>query len=215
MPQTSRYQKRYGKKVKKGKGKKRVIILLVMAVAAVVLIFNTSKFYNKTENKLKKLSYPVKYSEYVEKAAQDYDLDPALIYSVMRTESHFDPEAQSSVGACGIMQIMPSSFEWLQEKRGCPDTYTSQDLFNPKICIDYGSYLLKYFLDYYGNERCAIAAYNAGFVVSDWLADKQYSADGENLQSIPYPETESYVSKVENAKQMYIKLYYSDNNSSK
>ena len=71
---------------------------------------------------------------------------------------------------------------------------------------------LKYFYDYYGTERSAIAAYNAGFVVSDWLNDTNYSSDGKNLDSIPYPETENYVDKVESAKEMYIKLYYSQSN---
>ena len=110
------------------------------------------------------------------------------------------------------MQMMPSSFEWLQEQRGCAGQYTEDDLFDPEICIDYGSYLLKYFYDYYGTERSAIAAYNAGFVVSDWINDTNYSSDGKNLDSIPYPETENYVDKVEGAKEMYIKLYYSQSN---
>ena len=155
---------------------------------------------------------PRTYSTYVEKAAKDYDLDPALIYAVIHTESGFDPKAESGVGAKGVMQMMPSSFEWLQEQRGCAGQYTEDDLFDPEICIDYGSYLLKYFYDYYGTERSAIAAYNAGFVVSDWLNDTNYSSDGKNLDSIPYPETENYVDKVESAKEMYIKLYYSQSN---
>ena len=124
----------------------------------------------------------------------------------------FDPKAESGVGAKGVMQRMPSSFEWLQEQRGCAGQYTEDDLFDPEICIDYGSYLLKYFYDYYGTERSAIAAYNAGFVVSDWLNDTNYSSDGKNLDSIPYPETKNYVDKVESAKEMYIKLYYSQSN---
>mgnify|MGYP006983153842 CR=1 FL=1 len=49
-------------------------------------------------------------------------------------------------------------------------------------------------------------------VVSDWLNDTNYSSDGKNLDSIPYPETENYVDKVESAKEMYIKLYYSQSN---
>ena len=75
--------------------------------------------------------------------------------------------------------------------------------------IDYGSYLLRYFLDYYGNEKCAVAAYNAGFEVSNWLEDPNCSPDGMTLDVIPYPETSEYVVKVENAKQKYIELYFS------
>lgn len=68
-----------------------------------------------------------------------------MIYAVIHTESGFDPKAESGVGAKGVMQMMPSSFEWLQEQRGCAGQYTEDDLFDPEICIDYGSYLLKYF----------------------------------------------------------------------
>ena len=182
------------------------VILAIFAGAAVIFIVNYQQ--DTTEN-LQKVNYPQKYSEYVDKAAKDYNLDPALIYAVIRTESGFDPEAISNAGAYGIMQVMPSSFEWLMEKRGTERQYTTQDLLNPEICIDYGCYLLKLFYDVYEDERCAIAAYNAGFVVGSWLENEEYSDDGKTLSTIPYPETDSYVDKVEEAKQMYIKLYYS------
>lgn len=166
-------------------------------------------FNEKTKSDFEKLNYPTDYSEYVEQAAENYNLEPSIIYSIIRTESDFNPDAQSNAGAYGIMQIMPSSFEWLQEIRGETGRYEVDALFDPEICIDYGSYLYRYFLDYYGNEQCAIAAYNAGFVVSDWLADPVYSSDGETLDDIPYPETDNYVTKVQSAKEMYEKLYFS------
>lgn len=203
MPRAQRYKR------KNSAGKKIISWLLVLAILAAAVFVFVTYFYKDTKQKFDEMNYPRKYSEYVEKAAKDYDLEPSLIYAVIHTESGFDAEAQSGVGACGVMQMMPSSFEWLQEQRGCAGKYTTDDLYNPEICIDYGSYLLKYFYDYYGTERSAVAAYNAGFVVGDWLADANYSSDGKNLDSIPYPETENYVKKVESAKEMYIKLYYS------
>lgn len=192
-------------------GRKLIAWIIALAALAAAVVFFVTSFFEDTKKNLEELSYPQKYSEYVDKAAEEYDLEPALIYAVIRTESGFDPDAESGAGACGVMQMMPSSFEWLQEKRGCSGQYTQEDLFNPEICIDYGCYLLKYFYDYYGTERSAVAAYNAGFVVGDWLGDPNYSSDGVNLDSIPYPETSDYVDKVENAKEMYIKLYYSQN----
>lgn len=207
MPKASR---RYRRKSRKGLN--FLIWIIVLAIFAGGIVFFITSYYESTKNKLDKLNYPNQYSLYVDKAAQDYDLDPALIYAVIRTESGFDPDAKSEAGACGIMQMMPSSFEWLQEKRGCEGEYTAEDLFDPEICIDYGCYLLRYFLDYYGDEKCAVAAYNAGFVVSDWLMDEQYSADGKTLDEIPYPETSRYVEKIESAKEMYNRLYYSQNN---
>lgn len=194
---------------KKG-GKAKVVIISIIAVAlAVTAVLTATHFYKKTENNLEKSAYPLEYTDLVNKAAKDYNLQPALIYGVIHTESRFDPDAGSSVGALGLMQIMPETFDWLQEKRGEAGKYTTEDLYTPSVNIDYGSYLLRYFLDYYGNEKCAVAAYNAGFEVSNWLEDPNCSPDGMTLDVIPYPETSEYVVKVENAKQKYIELYFS------
>ena len=194
---------------KKG-GKAKVVIISIIAVAlAVTAVLAATNFYKKTENNLEKSAYPLEYTDLVNKAAKDYNLQPALIYGVIHTESRFDPQAGSSVGALGLMQIMPETFDWLQEKRGETGKYTTEDLYTPSVNIDYGSYLLRYFLDYYGNEKCAVAAYNAGFEVSNWLEDPNCSPDGMTLDVIPYPETSEYVVKVENAKQKYIELYFS------
>ena len=152
--------------------------------------------------------YPTEYSEYVDVAAENYELDKSLIYGVIKTESGFDEDATSRVGALGLMQMMPETFSWLQEYRGVEDTYTDEDLLNPEINIDYGCYYLNYLIEYYGNEQCAVAAYNAGFVVDDWLKDSQYSIDGVTLVKIPYPETEAYVDKVFDAKVKYNQLYF-------
>ncbi len=194
---------------KKG-GKAKVVIISIIAVAlAVTAVLVATNFYKKTENNLEKSAYPLEYTDLVNKAAKEYNLQPALIYGVIHTESRFNPDAGSSVGAVGLMQIMPETFDWLQEKRGESGKYTTEDLYTPSVNIDYGSYLLRYFLDYYGNEKCAVAAYNAGFEVSNWLEDSNCSPDGMTLDVIPYPETSEYVVKVENAKQKYIELYFS------
>ena len=152
--------------------------------------------------------YPTEYSEYVDVAAEKYEIDKSLIYGVIKTESGFDEDATSRVGALGLMQMMPETFSWLQEYRGVEDTYTEEDLLNPEINIDYGCYYLNYLIEYYGNEQCAVAAYNAGFVVDDWLKDSQYSIDGVTLVKIPYPETAAYVDKVFDAKVKYNQLYF-------
>ena len=194
---------------KKG-GKVKVVIISIVAIAlAVTAVLAATNFYKKTENNLEKSAYPLEYTDLVNKAAKEYNLQPALIYGVIHTESRFNPDAGSSVGAVGLMQIMPETFDWLQEKRGEAGKYTTEDLYTPSVNIDYGSYLLRYFLDYYGNEKCAVAAYNAGFEVSNWLEDPNCSPDGMTLDVIPYPETSEYVVKVENAKQKYIELYFS------
>ena len=195
------------KKKKKGCFSRLLLIILCIFIAGSALYLGTD-WLGKAETYFLKAFYPVKYSNYVEKASQEYNLDEELIYAVIKTESGFDSNAKSDAGAMGLMQMMPESFEWVQDLRG--ESYKTSQLYNPEINIDYGCYLLKYFLDTYEDEECAVAAYNAGFVVSKWLKDEKYSSDGKTLESIPYNETAHYVEKVESAKEMYKKLYFSE-----
>ena len=203
-----RYQARRVRAAERKSRKKALLIwLIVIAVVIGGIAFFAANCYGTTAERIRKIAYPRGYSNYVEKASRDYNLPTSLIYAVCRTESNFNAEAESSVGARGVMQMMPETFEWLMEKRGETGKYTADDLFDPAVCIDCGSYLLRVVYDTYGNERCAVAAYNAGFVVGEWLQNPNLSSDGVTLDSIPYPETANYVEKVESAKQMYIQLY--------
>ncbi|HCA05544.1 MAG TPA: lytic transglycosylase [Ruminococcaceae bacterium] len=213
---------RYGKKTQSNKhannrnpkNKKITIIiwLVVIAIFVAGAVFFVSQFKEDNQDKVLKTAYPKKYSEFVEKAALTYNLDSSLVYAVIRTESGFNPNAESGAGACGLMQIMPSSFDWLMNLRGESGKYTTDDLFDPEINIDYGCYLIRYNLDWFNqDEICAVAGYNAGFgKVDEWLSDKSLSSDGKKLDNpddIPIEETREYVKKVESAKDMYTKLY--------
>lgn len=198
---------RYAKKKKHSFIKNVILIFSSIAIAVIalyVIILNLGCVQDMVGDTL----YPIKYQQQVDKASETYDLDKSLIYAVIRTESHFDPEAESHVGAVGLMQLMPESFEWLQGLRN--EELDISQLNNPDVNIDYGCYLLRFFCDYYGSEKTAVAAYNAGFVVGDWLKDPNCSSDGKTLDIIPYGETEQYVKKVMNAKKMYKKLYFSE-----
>lgn len=198
---------RYGEK-KKHSFLKNVILIFSSLAIAVFALYLIIQNLGCVQDMVGDTLYPMKYQQQVDRAAETYNLEKSLIYAVIRTESHFDPEAESHVGAVGLMQLMPESFEWLQGLRG--QELDISELNNPDVNIDYGCYLLRYFYDYYGSEETAVAAYNAGFVVGDWLKDPNYSSDGKSLDAIPYGETERYVEKVMKAKKMYKKLYFSE-----
>lgn len=208
MAQRTRRRKKHSAKKQGNKVKVLAVALATVIFITAVVVFVVN-FYENTQDNLEKAAYPLEYTGYVEKYAKENNLETALVYGVIHTESRFNPDAESSVGARGLMQLMPSSFEWLMQIRGEEGKYTLDDLYDPEVNINYGCYLLKYFYDYYGNEQCAVAAYNAGFAVSDWLADGNLSSDGMTLDIIPYPETSEYVDKVESAKQKYIEIYFS------
>ncbi|MGN0460688.1 MAG: lytic transglycosylase domain-containing protein [Ruminococcus sp.] len=191
-----------------------VVFILVVAVAGGVIfgavhLFSQGYIHDKVDD-IKKLQYPKKYSEFVEKYSENYGVDENLVYAVIRTESHFSAEDVSGAGAMGLMQITSECFEFLQNN--IPDDSTEYDdsaLYDPEVNIKFGTYFLSYLLDKYKNiEKTALAAYNAGFgTVDTWLSDPACSEDGENLDVILYPETENYVKKVEESKNAYIDLY--------
>ena len=152
----------------------------------------------------------MKYSTEVESASEKYGIDNYLLYGIIKTESDFDPNAVSSAGAIGLMQITPETFEWIQTYYVDEeyDKYTVDDLYNSGINIDYGTNILSVLLDMYGNEDTAVCAYNAGVGhVNSWLEDKKYSDDGKTLKTVPFKETENYRHTVAQNKSCYNKLY--------
>lgn len=153
--------------------------------------------------------YPQKHLETVEKYSAEYNVPRELVYAVMNTESHFDENAVSNAGACGLMQITPQTFHWLQTKTG--EDLEDLSLFDPEINIKYGCFFLAMLLNEFGDGREALAAYNAGRGrVNEWLADSEYSADGKRLDKIPFSETAHYVKKVERARNIYSNLYLTE-----
>lgn len=150
--------------------------------------------------------YPHKYAESVEKYSAQYGVDENLIYAVMRTESSFRTDANSEVGAAGLMQIMPETFEWLCMRMNETADFTA--LYDPDTSIRFGTYLLHLLCEQFGDTRTALAAYHAGLgQVDRWLQDESLSPDGHTLQTIPFPDTAHYVRKVDRAMRIYQNLY--------
>lgn len=155
---------------------------------------------------LLKTLYPHKYADLVEKYSAQYGVDEDLVYAVIHTESSFRPDAGSEVGAAGLMQIMPETFEWLCMRMG--EQASFDELYDPDTAIRFGTYLLHLLLDEFGDTRTALAAYHAGRGrVIEWLQDASVSPDGKTLEHIPYRDTAHYVRKADRAMQMYKKIY--------
>ncbi len=156
---------------------------------------------------VKKWAYPLEYEDYIVQYSEENDLDPYLVCGVIHTESHFDVDAKSRVGAIGLMQIMPETGEWIAKKMPL-ENYSEEKLKDPETNIKMGCWYLKYLLDKFdGDLTLVLAGYNAGpNRVAQWLDDEKYSEDGK-LTNIPYQETEDYVKKVQNAREVY-KSYY-------
>ena len=178
-----------------------VLTLVLIAGAAVVLKYVNIAYTNA--------SYPLKYEAEIDAASKKYGVDKSLIYGVIKTESNFDPEARSSAGALGLMQLMPDTFEWLQTYYKEENSYTFEDLKDPAVSIDYGVELLSILSERYENEETMLCAYNGGLGnVDKWLDNKEYSDDGITLKVVPFPETDKYRKLVEQNKSIYHELYF-------
>lgn len=177
-------------------------------LAAVVLLAGFVWFaFCSVQPDVMELSYPRKYKSIVTEQAAEYDLEESLVYAVIKAESNFDAEAVSSVGAVGLMQMMPETFYWMQTHVG--ETYDESALYEPEVSIRFGCALLRLLLSEYGDLTVALCAYNAGMGnVASWLSDSAYSDDGKTLKAIPFGETEAYVQKVLQYKETYEEIYY-------
>lgn len=182
------------------KGKVLLSLLLLVAVAAVALYC--------AKDALLQRFYPLSYYEIVAEESEKNDLDPALVYGVIRAESGFDPNAVSRAEARGLMQMTPQTFEWVQTMIPGSEELTVEDLFDPKVNIQFGCELLSLLLSHYENESTAICAYNAGIGnVDSWLENPEYSSDGVTLDKIPYGETQEYLKRVTENRETYRELY--------
>ena len=205
---------RYEKTGKKGHGCcGSIFTLLVVCVVILALLMFTTDTLGGIKNKVLQHFYPQEYAQYVNEYSTMYGVDEAFVYAVIRTESGFRAEVESSAGAMGLMQIMPDTFEYLQSLESDTESYPESELLNPEINIKYGTYYMYILLQHYnGDENLAAAAYNAGLSnVDSWLTDSRYSSDGLTLSTIPYSETQQYVQRVENTKRVYESLYYDNN----
>lgn len=181
---------------------RRIFTLVVWLVCIGLVAFLGLRLY---ETVRREWIFPIKYEAYVERYAEENGLPEALVYAVIKTESDFDPSAKSGAGAVGLMQLLPSTYEWLTGLTG--DEYAPDTLSSPETAIRYGCLYLAQMQARFGGLTETLAAYNAGpGTVSGWLSDSQYARDGK-LVDIPYAETRAYVERVQETAREYQNLY--------
>ena len=172
-----------------------VIIAIIIALVVGVLI---------ERDEVLKTAYPTKYEEHVFKYSKEYNIDPYLVFSIIKAESKFDPDAISHKDAKGLMQISPITQTWAQKELKLKDV----DIYDPSTNIKIGCWYLNRLYIEFKDTNLVIAAYNGGSGnVSKWLKNKKYSENGNELHIIPFEETANYVEKVKKNYKTYKKLY--------
>jgi len=152
--------------------------------------------------------YPQPHKNVVFSAAYEYDVDPYLVFAVIRAESKYQEGACSAAGARGLMQIMPDTAAWIAEQQGIAG-FEAQQLHDPEVNIRFGCwYLANLSREFDGRLPLIIAAYNAGRGrVKEWVLQEQWDGEAASLQNIPYAETRSYVENVLKNYQAYRAIY--------
>lgn len=152
---------------------------------------------NRTINKHNdRLSYLTPHQNTVVSYSQNVGLDPAWAYGLMRQESRFVTHARSSVGAGGLMQIMPETAKQVAKKMG--ETYNPAVLTDMNTNVRYGTYYLSMIQGQLSdNAVLATAGYNAGpNRARRWQASTGTIAADQYVESIPLSETRDYVKNV-------------------
>ena len=185
------------------KFKKLLVIILIILIILLMLY----KIFNIKEIIYKNL-FPLKYSEYVYKYSEEFNIDPLLIFAFIKAESNFNEKVVSKSNAKGLMQLIEST-----AKETAKDTKIefkeNETLFNPEENIYLG---IKYFdklLSYYNeNYSLAVCAYNAGIGnVDKWIETQIIKSDGSDIEKVPFKETNMYIRKILRNYKIYKELY--------
>lgn len=155
-----------------------------------------------------RLVYPIHYFETVATNSNLVGTSLPLMLSIIREESYFDPLAQSSVGASGLMQLMPVTAKEVNSRYNLGMS-NIDDLFNPSMNIKLGNYYYAYLKSALDNQDIfSVAAYNGGIgSMKRWQTTLDYSDADELVEQIPYEETQNYVKKVFRTYWNYVRLY--------
>jgi soluble lytic murein transglycosylase len=139
--------------------------------------------------------FPMPYRKDVVSQAREIGIDPAYIYGLIRQESRFIMDARSSVGASGLMQIMPTTARWTARKIGLD--YKPEMITDREVNLKLGTAYLKLVLDdFQGSQAMAAAAYNAGPGRPRRWREGAIVEPAAWAENIPFAETRDYVKKV-------------------
>jgi soluble lytic murein transglycosylase len=139
--------------------------------------------------------FPMPHRTDMQTHARANQLDEAWMYGLIRQESRFMADARSSVGAMGLMQLMPATAKWAAGRVGIKNLMMDRVVDVP-VNLSLGAYYLRHVLDDLGHPVLATAGYNAGpGRARRWRA--QTPLEGAiYAESIPFNETRDYVKKV-------------------
>jgi soluble lytic murein transglycosylase len=157
---------------------------------------------------VRELLYPRYFYEAIADDATKFGADPALVLSIMREESRFNPRAKSEAAARGLLQFIITTARDIGRQIGLVDV-SPDDLYDPRVIIRLGAKYISTLSQQHGGNRYAVAAaYNAGpHQTALWTRLAPAAGDDYFLSSINFDETKQYVRKVMNSYERYVEIY--------
>lgn len=148
-----------------------------------------------------KRRFPLAYKNDLVKNAKQVGIEPAWAFAITRRESSFLEDAHSSAGARGLMQLLPSTVNYIEKKK-----HKQKKLYNAQFNVEMGTKYMRYLMDKMDNNPVLVtASYNAG-----WRRVRGWVPKGDSLpldvwvETIPFKETRNYVKAVLAYKQIYL-----------
>lgn len=162
----------------------------------------------KNGRALWEFAYPRAYDRAVTTASRAHSVPEEMIWGIMRAESNFKYDAQSPVGARGLMQLMPFTSLKVADLLSIKN-FDVTTLVQPEVNIKFGTrYLARLMDQFQGSLPLVAASYNAGpHRVQSWLKSFGLLDMDEFVEHIPFIETRNYVKRVMRNYQIYENLY--------
>jgi soluble lytic murein transglycosylase len=154
--------------------------------------------------------HPRAYMVQVTRVAQQFKLDPNLLWAVMKTESAFRTDALSPAGAIGLMQIMPVTGRRLAKEMQQETSFYVHRLFEPEVNLTMAAWYLRAVSNKFRGQLMLIAAaYNGGpHNVARWLDQRGKVTDqDEFIEEIPYAQSRRYAKKILRLVALYERVY--------
>ena len=179
-----------------------IVSIMLLICILIILILSGITFAKKM--------FPLSHKDIVLEYSTQYNIDPYMVYAIIKAESNFRPEVMSEKKARGLMQIAEITGNWGSVELDIDD-FDLMQLYDVDTNIKIGCWYIDRLYQEFGDcKNTVICAYNAGSGnVSKWLKNPVYTDDGCNLipGNIPFPETKKYLKKVEIFEQIYRYLY--------
>lgn len=156
---------------------------------------------------IQKLAYPRYFDDLVQEEARRFGVDPLLIDAVIRQESLFEAGAESTAAARGLMQVIPSTGEWIAGELSFPE-YATSDLYRPWVSIKFGTfYIMRGLRAADGNVATALVGYNAGPGNARFWRERSGADEDLFYETVSLNEPRAYLSLITLHYAHYARLY--------